>query len=318
MTTTPRLSIGLPVHNGENYLTEAMDDLLGQTYTDFELIISDNASTDATERICRGYADADPRVRYIRQPRNIGAVPNHNFLVGQARGELFKWAAHDDRFGDTLLERCVDTLDANPDAVLCHAHMAVLDADGSLSREYDYVIPTDSPSAPNRFRGLLVTDGGDDFYGVVRLDVMRRATQMDSYHNGGRVFVAGLALHGRFLQVPEVLYFRRDHPGRGDRLPSISAVCSNLDPRRAKHSTAQLLAEYIGGYFTVIRRSPLSARDRLACYRAIVGWFAGRAMRAPARRLAVARALPSFGATHVGTGSSVSNSTSAQRGRERR
>lgn len=301
MTTTPRLSIGLPVYNGENYLAEALDDLLGQTYTDFELIISDNASTDSTERICRSYMDADPRVRYIRQPRNIGAIPNHNFLLDQARGELFKWAAHDDRFGDTLLERCIAALDANPDAVLCHAHMAVIDADGGLSHEYDYAIATDSPSAPTRFRGLLVTDGGDDFYGVVRLDVLRRAPRMDSFHNGGRVFVAGLALHGRFLQVPEVLYFRRDHPGRGDRLPSIAAICANLDPRRASHSTARLLAEYVGGYLSVIHRAPLSRRDRAACYRAILGWFVGRGVRAPVRRLAFARSLPAFGATSVGT-----------------
>ncbi|GAA5114971.1 glycosyltransferase family 2 protein [Haloechinothrix salitolerans] len=315
MTTTPRLSIGLPVYNGENYLTEALDDLLGQTYTDFELIISDNASTDATERICRAYADADPRVRYIRQPRNIGAVPNHNFLVGQARGELFKWAAHDDRFGDTLLERCVAALDTEPDAVLCHSHMAVVDADGTLAEKYDYTIATDSPSAPERFKSLLVTDGGDDFYGVVRLDVMRRAPRMDSYHNGGRVFVAGLSLYGRFLQVPEVLYFRRDHPGRGDRLPSISAVCSNLDPRRANHSTARLLAEYVGGYLSVIRRSPLSPRDRAACYRAILGWFAGRGMRIPARRLAFARVLPSFGAGQVDTSGSSESSTLRERKR---
>lgn len=310
MITTPRLSVGLPVYNGENYLTEALDDLLGQTYTDFELIISDNASTDATERICRAYADADPRVRYIRQPRNIGAVPNHNLLIDEARGELFKWAAHDDRFGDTLLERCVAALDANPDAVLCHAHMAVIDGDGSLAHQYDYAIATDSLSGPTRFRSLLVTDGGDDFYGVVRRDVLRRVPRMGSFHHSGRVFVAGLALHGRFVQVPEVLYFRRDHPGRGDRLPSIAEVCSNLDPRRAGHSTARLLAEYVGGYLTVIHQSPLSLRDRAACYRAILGWFAGRGLRAPARRLSFTRALPSLGASEFGT--------STPRGRERR
>ena len=81
MTSAPRLSIGLPVFNGENYLAEAIDTLLAQTYTDYELIISDNASTDGTREICEKYAAKDERIRYLRQPRNIGAAPNHNFLV---------------------------------------------------------------------------------------------------------------------------------------------------------------------------------------------------------------------------------------------
>ena len=86
MNTAPRLSIGLPVYNGKEYLAEALDALLGQTYTDFELIISDNASTDGTAEICRHYEKEDPRVRYFRQPRNVGLAPNHNFVVEKARG----------------------------------------------------------------------------------------------------------------------------------------------------------------------------------------------------------------------------------------
>jgi hypothetical protein len=93
MRAAPRLSIGLPVYNGEKYLTESLDALLGQSFEDFELIISDNASTDDTARICKRYMKQDCRIRYIRQQRNIGAAPNHNFVVGQAAGELFKWAS---------------------------------------------------------------------------------------------------------------------------------------------------------------------------------------------------------------------------------
>ena len=90
MNAVPRLSIGLPVYNGENYLAESLEALLGQSYEDFELIISDNASTDGTADICRRYAKQDSRIRYIRQPHNIGCAPNHNFVIEQARGELFK------------------------------------------------------------------------------------------------------------------------------------------------------------------------------------------------------------------------------------
>jgi glycosyltransferase involved in cell wall biosynthesis len=87
MSTAPRLTVGLPVYNGENYLAQSLEALLGQTYTDFELLISDNTSTDDTASICAQYQAADPRIRYIRQPRNIGCAPNHNFVVGEARGE---------------------------------------------------------------------------------------------------------------------------------------------------------------------------------------------------------------------------------------
>src|ERR1700743_3284119 len=103
MDIVPRLTIGLPVYNGEKYLAEAIAALLGQTYKDFELIISDNASPDGTADICQRYVQLDSRVRYIRQPKNIGLAPNHNVLVEQARGELFKWAANDDLYARELV-----------------------------------------------------------------------------------------------------------------------------------------------------------------------------------------------------------------------
>ena len=89
MNHAPRLTVGLPVFNGEDYLAEALESLLAQTFTDFELIISDNASTDGTEQICRRYAARDPRVHYVRQPRNLGISANHNVLVALARA--FYW-----------------------------------------------------------------------------------------------------------------------------------------------------------------------------------------------------------------------------------
>ena len=114
----PRVTIGLPVYNGQNYLVETLESLLAQTYTDFELVISDNASTDRTEAICRQYAAGDARIRYYRNDENIGASANYNRAFELGRGEYFKWAAHDDLLAPTYLERCVEVLDANPDVVL--------------------------------------------------------------------------------------------------------------------------------------------------------------------------------------------------------
>lgn len=90
------VSIGMPVYNGEKYIREALDSLLGQSFANFELIISDNASTDGTEGICLEYAAQDARIRYIRQPKNLGALANFKFVLDEAQGEYFMWAAADD------------------------------------------------------------------------------------------------------------------------------------------------------------------------------------------------------------------------------
>ena len=279
-TAPPRLSIGLPVYNGEEYLAESLDALLGQTYEDFELVISDNASTDGTQDICLQYAAKDPRIRYIRLPRNIGAAPNHNYVFAECRSELFKWASHDDLYGRELLQRCVDALDERPEVVLAHVDQAVIDEKGEVKVPYEYTIATGSPHAPERFRSLLFEPGGDDWYGVMRTEVLRRVKPLDSFHHADRTFVAEIALHGPFHQVPELLYFRRDHPTRAERAnPSKRSRCVNLDPRRAGllHPTPRLLAEYVWGFFASVRRAPLSPADRRACYRHLAAWMTSRA-----------------------------------------
>src|SRR5690348_17890875 len=87
-----KVAIGMPVWNGEKFVSEAIESILGQTYGDFELVISDNASTDATAEICRGYAKQDTRIRYFRQTKNIGAGPNHHEVFRLSAGRYFKWA----------------------------------------------------------------------------------------------------------------------------------------------------------------------------------------------------------------------------------
>jgi glycosyltransferase involved in cell wall biosynthesis len=289
MNAIPRLTVGLPVHNGEKYLGESLDALLGQSYGDFDLIISDNASTDGTEEICRDYAARDRRIRYVRQPVNIGATPNHNFTFEQSRTELFKWASHDDLYGRDLLLRCVEALDADRQVVLAHAWQAIIDGAGEIVLKVDYPLATDDPRAPERFRSMLFTVGGDDFYGVIRSDVLRQTPLNGSYHHSDRTIVAELALHGRFHQVPELLYYRRDHPDRAERAkPTIRARAANMDPRRAdrlRHPTARLLAEYVAGFAGAIRRAPLSSADRRRCQVYLLQWLASRALPGSSHRI---------------------------------
>ncbi len=281
MIATPRLSVGLPIYNSEKYLAEAIEALLGQSHAEFELIISDNASTDSTADICRHYESLDSRIRYFRQPHNIGLAPNHNFVADQARGEYFKWTAGDDLYARDLLERCVAALDEYPDVVLAHSWTAKIDDDRNVTEAYEYPLSTAAPRAPERFRSLLFDNGGDDDYGIVRTQVLRRAARKDSYHHADRTIIAEIALHGPFYQVPGWLYFRREHAGQAERsCPTMRSRCVNMDPRRAsrwRHPAVRLYGEYIAAYLAAIRRAPLSRMDRYECYRYLAQWLASRA-----------------------------------------
>lgn len=282
MTSVPRLSIGLPVYNGEDFLAESLDSLLGQTYEDFELIISDNASTDGTADICRRYEKQDSRIRYIRQPRNLGCAPNHNVLVQHAQGELFKWVSHDDLYGRELIERAIEALDEYPQVVLANCWTAMIDSSRTVTKAVRYTLDTESPRAPERFRSMLFEKGGDDDGGVIRMEMLRRIRPYDSYYHSDRTQVTEMALQGQFYHVPDWLYFRRDHPKASIRAFTTARTnCTNLDPRRAdrlRHPVVRLLGEYVLAYVTMIQRAPLSAADKRECYRHLISWATSRAV----------------------------------------
>jgi glycosyltransferase involved in cell wall biosynthesis len=288
MSDTPRVSIGLPVYNGEKFLAASIDSLLGQTYQDFELIISDNASTDGTADICRQYEKQDPRIRYFRQEHNIGAAPNYNFVINEARGELFKHASHDDLYGRDLLARCVAALDENEKIVLAHSWSAIIDENGTVVKVVNYPVNTAAAEATERFRSMLFDGWGDDEGGVVRTAVLRRTPLHGSYHFSDRTFIAEIGLHGPFHMVPEYLYFRRHHPEQAGKVPSVRGRCARMDPRRAnrlRHPSARLYAEYIWGYLSAIHRAPLPAEEKRQCYQLLAHWTAGRAMPVAVRTM---------------------------------
>jgi glycosyltransferase involved in cell wall biosynthesis len=288
MSAAPRLSVGLPVYNGEEYLAESLEALLGQTYEDFELIISDNASTDGTADICCRYAKQDSRIRYFCQPCNTGCSPNHNFVIKQARGELFKMASDDDLYARDLLKRCVDALDEFPQFVLAHSWSGLIDASGTVTNLVEYPVVTDAPRTPDRFRSMLFDGWGDDEGGVIRTKVLRQIAPHDSYHLADRTFITEVGLHGPFYQVPDWLWFRRQHPQQAGMHRSVRDRCAVLDPHRAdrlRHPAVRLYAEYFLGYVAAIRRAPLSPEDRRECYRYLARWVASRALPVAGRAI---------------------------------
>jgi len=260
---------------------ESIEALLGQNFGDFELIISDNASTDETPDICQRYVRDDSRVRYHRQPRNIGLAGNHNFVVDEAKADLFKWASNDDLYARELLGRCVAALDEHPDVVLAHSWTAMIDESGKVTQAVRYPLASSAQRAPERFRSLLFDSGGDDDGGVIRTAVLRRIAPKGSYHHSDRTTIAELVLYGPFCQVPDWLYFRRDHPERTERVgATVRSRCAIHDPRRTnrlRHPVARLYAEYMLAYVSMIHRAPLTAAERRECYRHLLEWMSSRA-----------------------------------------
>ncbi len=123
----PRVSIGLPVYNGGQFVSKAIEAVLGQTFSDLELIISDNASTDSTEEICLAYASRDKRIRYYRNAANVGVNPNYRRVFSLATSEYFKWVTHDDLQTLDFLEKTVPILDRDPGVVVCYPRVVVID-----------------------------------------------------------------------------------------------------------------------------------------------------------------------------------------------
>jgi glycosyltransferase involved in cell wall biosynthesis len=123
----PKLSIGIPVFNGQEFLPELLGSLLAQTFKDFEILICDNASSDRTPQICCEYERHDSRIHYIRNERNLEAIANYNRLFELSTAPLFKWAAHDDLHHEAYLNVCARLLEENPDINLAHTGTAFID-----------------------------------------------------------------------------------------------------------------------------------------------------------------------------------------------
>jgi len=112
-----KLSIGLPVYNGEKFLHKCLDSLLEQSFENFKIIISDNASTDNTQKICQEYSKKDSRIQYIRQEKNIGLLPNFNFVLDQSNDEFFMWMGVDDYILPDYIKKNMDVLTFNSNVV---------------------------------------------------------------------------------------------------------------------------------------------------------------------------------------------------------
>jgi glycosyltransferase involved in cell wall biosynthesis len=279
------VSVGVPVYNGEKYLAKTLDCLLEQTLEDFEIVISDNASTDRTPEICLSYQEKDDRIRYFRNHQNIGAAPNFNRVVELAGAPLVHCGACDDLYHPRFLERCVDALERDPGLVLSYPRTTMIDEEGAPLRfdrerhcfldSYGDLLMTPVPphigtaaSPEMRFRDVLWPMGWClPLSGVIRTDTLLRTSLYRSYYGADKVLLAELALQGGFFQVGEELFGKRVHRG-GTHYKSTR--------ERAEHESkgpigippqVKMLRDYIAMALT----ADLSTRQRLHCMVTIVG-----------------------------------------------
>jgi glycosyltransferase involved in cell wall biosynthesis len=272
MADTPRITIGVPVFNGERYLEEAIQSVVDSTFTDWELIVSDNASTDRTEEIARAFAERDPRIRYERNATNIGALPNFNRLVGLARGEFFKWLAYDDLCDPELFGRCVDVLDRDASVVLCNGRYREIDPAGERLKDQPYRIDLTSAQPHRRLGALMGTDAGHMIlYGLIRTSTLRETHLLAPYHGSDRALLAELTLFGRLYEIPELLWSSREHPDRSIYVRTTMAGWEQPGHRLPTHLAIAL------NMANIIASAPLPRVERLRCGMVLLGSVAKRA-----------------------------------------
>jgi glycosyltransferase involved in cell wall biosynthesis len=244
---TPKVSIGMPVYNGEKFIHRALDSLLGQTFTDFELIVSDNASTDATGRICLEYAAKDQRIHYHRSEVNLEPGLNFKCVLDDAIGEYFMWAAHDDRWDPLFVERLVEALDSDPQTVLAFCRFVNIEDSGGVTRTFkENWRKVFSRSKFWQFAFMTLSDElrtqkANHIYGLIRRAVLVECGGVVilpnvTYAGEDILTLLRLLAKGNFTIVDEVLfhYRARSHTTRRDE-PLAGYIWQRIAQQKSGH-----------------------------------------------------------------------------------
>jgi glycosyltransferase involved in cell wall biosynthesis len=287
MPSSPTITIGMPIYNGERFLAKTLDSFLRQTYTDYELIISDNASTDSTEEICREYASRDKRIRYFRNEKNMGAGWNFRRVYSMAKGKYYKQAAHDDFLEPTFLEVCIAALEADPGLVLAHTRTKTVSLTGDPVECDNPSLRFDSPDPLVRWRDLLLTDHMCfEIFGVFRLEALRQCPPQGSYVNSDGVLLAQVALLGRFWESDKVLFINTRHEHQSAQTVPVRLKAGGFrlirrhgtlpcpewwDPSKSRAVTFPELRQFYE-YSASVKRAPLSIGQKLHAYALMMIW----------------------------------------------
>jgi glycosyltransferase involved in cell wall biosynthesis len=291
MASTPLVSVGLFVYNGERFIEETLRSIVDQTFTDFELIISDNASTDRTGEIAKIYAQRDDRIRYYRSEKNMGPGWNVRRVYELATGKYFKQAAADDLLEPDFLRCCLEILESDPGCVLAHARTKEIDENGTFIENYTTPMRADYNDPVARFREMLHT-GGDKCYqvfGVMRMSALRQIPPQGSYVNADGVLLTRMALLGRFCEVQKYLFLSRRHTRQSmaslpvrvkqpRRFRLTNWSCSSLpgpdwwDPAKTRALTFPEFRLLLEHSLSIVR-APLGAGQKFRCCSTLLVWI---------------------------------------------
>lgn len=263
-----RVQIALPVFNGENYLTEAIESVLHQTYEEFQLLVFDNSSTDGTESIGRKYAALDRRVQYTRREKNLGAGPNFNLAFEDSSAEYFKWLAHDDLLMPRYLESAVHALDEDRDAMLFQSATRFVDADGNTIGATESVCPDlMNPSVSKRFAAHLSSRGVWAIFGVVRSKQLALTRRFQSYQYADWLLLGEMTLAGRIIACEEPLWLNRHHGDQYYRKAALQAsgVSSWWNTNTTRDPRFHQWKHFVG-YVQAIQLLVPDRTERLRCY----------------------------------------------------
>lgn len=261
-----RVSIGMPVYNAERFLEETLRSVLIQTYSDFSLYISDNASTDRTSEICLDYAIKDERIVYIQNPKNVGAAANYTCCFIPAKTEYFRWQNADDTIEPGLIEECLAAIEPNPDAVLAYGKSRFIDGDGKFLQNYDDNLHLMDEKPSDRFIKCKEQLGFQHLmYGLIRRDSLAKTALIAPYMASDMTLICELSLYGKFIEVPNILFNRRMHEE--------SCSWDKEDKEKQKNhwdpSKSQLIFQnWIGIYehFKAVTRAPIPFSEKRKLY----------------------------------------------------
>lgn len=206
----PKVSVGMPVYNGEKYISMAIESLLSQDYVNFELIISDNNSTDLTSKICKEYAEKDTRIKLIINPENIGMGNNFQKVLDLSTSEYFMWAAHDDLWDSKYISKCMAGLKENPQAIMCCSETVFINPDNSIKYEWKYVnIESINKKIPERIHEIISRVGWNAIYGVFKKKYLHMVNLTSNRYGNDVLLLVELSLLGEFVKVKEPLFYNR-------------------------------------------------------------------------------------------------------------
>ena len=267
----PRVSICLPVYNGERYLREVLGSIRAQTFEDYELIISDNASTDQTQEICLEFSRQDSRAKYFRADVNHGLAWNWNRAFELATGLYLVWICHDDRMESDYIRRCVEVLERDKEAILCFTNQHYINADGTVIEHVNLPDTGAADTPSERFHQVLYNARCDPVYGLMKTEFLRRTRLHAGYADSDRVLLAEMAFRGRFRKIPKYLFLRRLHPLQATAQRDRWERTLVFDPSKAGTLACPWWRELFG-FVGAIHRAPISREEKFKAYKFLYWW----------------------------------------------